>query len=47
MQINTIAYRDIKLGNIMQLNENKYVIADYGEGESLSYYKTFSQNCFY
>ena len=47
MHMNSIAHRDIKPGNIMQLNGNKYCIADYGEGENLSYEKTFSKNCFY
>ncbi len=37
MHMNAIAHRDIKPGNIMQLNGNKYVLADYGEGENLSY----------
>jgi len=47
MHMNAIAHRDIKPGNIMQLNRNKYCIADYGEGENLSYDKSFSENCFY
>jgi len=37
MHMNSIVHRDIKPGNIMQLSENKYVLADYGEGENLSY----------
>ncbi len=35
--MNAIAHRDIKPGNIMQLNKNKYALADYGEGENLAY----------
>ncbi len=35
MHINNIAHRDIKSKNIMRINENKYVIADYGEGVNL------------
>ena len=45
--MNSIAHRDIKPGNIMKLNLNKYVLADYGEGENLSYEKSFSKACFY
>ena len=37
MHTNSIAHRDIKPGNIMRLGSNKYVIADYGEGENVSY----------
>jgi len=47
MHMNSIAHRDIKPGNIMQLNRNKYCIADYGEGKNLSYQKSFSKDCFY
>ena len=47
MHMNSIAHRDIKPGNIMQLNGNKYVLADYGEGENLSYEKSLSKDCFY
>jgi len=31
----------------MKLNANEYALADYGEGENLSYEKTFSKDCFY
>jgi serine/threonine protein kinase len=37
MHTNSIAHRDIKPGNIMKLDSNKYVIADYGEGKNVSY----------
>ncbi len=37
MHINNIAHRDIKPGNIMKMNENRYCIADYGEGVNLTY----------
>ena len=33
----SVAHRDIKPQNIMMIHENKYVIADYGEGTNLSY----------
>ena len=45
--MNSIAHRDIKPGNIMKLYSNRYVLADYGEGENLSYEKSFSEDCFY
>ncbi len=37
MHINNIAHRDIKPGNIMKMDQNRYCIADYGEGINLNY----------
>ena len=37
MHINNIAHRDIKPGNIMKMNKNRYCLADYGEGINLTY----------
>jgi len=37
MHINNIAHRDIKPGNIMKMSNNRYCIADYGEGINLTY----------
>ncbi len=37
MHLNNIAHRDIKPGNIMKMNKNRYCIADYGEGVNLNY----------
>jgi serine/threonine protein kinase len=45
--MNAISHRDIKPANIMKLSENKYALADYGEGKNQSYEKSFSENCFY
>jgi serine/threonine protein kinase len=47
MHMTSIVHRDIKPGNIMRLYSNKYVLADYGEGENLSYYKAFSPDYCY
>ena len=44
----SIVHRDIKPANIMCLNDDEYVLADYGEGKNLSHeclyqdYRTFS-----
>ncbi len=37
MHINNIAHRDIKPGNIMKMSNNRYCLADYGEGINLNY----------
>ena len=37
MHINNIAHRDIKPGNIIKMDNNRYCIVDYGEGINLSY----------
>jgi serine/threonine protein kinase len=37
MHINNIAHRNLKPGNIMAINQNKYVLADYSEGINLSF----------
>ena len=37
MHINNIAHRDIKPGNIMKMSNNRYCMADYGEGVNLTY----------
>ena len=34
-----IIHYDIKPANIMEINNNRYVFADYGEGFNLSYKK--------
>ena len=47
MNSHAIAHRDIKPGNIMKLKSNNYVLADYGEGENLSYERAFAKDCFY
>ena len=44
--MNSIAHRDIKPGNIMQLNGNKYCIADYGEGEIYLTINRFQRTAF-
>ena len=47
MHINNIAHRDIKAKNIMRINENKYVIADYGEGVNLNFLEQYKIGDFY
>ncbi len=47
MNSHAIAHRDIKPGNIMNLKSNNFVLADYGEGENLSYERAFAKDCFY
>ena len=32
MNMNAIAHRDIKPGNVMKMKSNRFVLADYGEG---------------
>ena len=32
-----VAHRDIKPQNIMKMNDNHYVLADYGEGRNLAF----------
>jgi serine/threonine protein kinase len=41
MHINNIAHRDIKPPNIMKMGENRYCIADYGEGINLNYLELY------
>ncbi len=41
MHINNIAHRDIKPGNIMKMNDNRYVIVDYGEGINVTYQEQY------
>jgi serine/threonine protein kinase len=47
MHTNSIAHRDIKPGNIMKLDSNKYVIADYGEGVNLNFLEQYKIGDFY
>jgi serine/threonine protein kinase len=37
MHINNIVHRDLKPPNIMAINSNRFVLADYGEGKNLSF----------
>ena len=37
MHLNHITHRDLKPGNIMELSEGKFVLADYGEGMNLTF----------
>ena len=47
MHIHNIAHRDIKPGNIMKMNDNRYCMADYGEGVNLTYQEQYSEDDFF
>ncbi len=47
MHINNIAHRDIKPANIMKMEDNRYLIVDYGEGINLTYQEQYSNENFF
>ncbi len=47
MHINNIAHRDIKPGNIMLMDGDRYVIVDYGEGVNLTYQEQYQKDDFF
>ena len=47
MHMNNIVHRDIKPGNVMAMNKNRYVIADYGEGLNLTFKNEYSDDLFF
>ena len=47
MHINNIAHRDIKPANIMKMEDNRYLIVDYGEGINLTYQEQYSNEIFF
>ena len=46
MHTNTLAHRDIKPGNILRMNDGKYVLMDFGVGINLSNEENYDENKF-
>jgi serine/threonine protein kinase len=47
MHANNIVHRDLKPGNIMAINPDSFVLADYGEGLNITYEAEYSKKLHY
>ncbi len=47
MHGNTIAHRDIKPANILKMDQNKYILCDYGVGKNLTFQEQYVKDLYY